>query len=110
MPHQLFAAVLRARDIYPELEKYFYRGPSLSDVTQEEFLTTKYALWIDRRSSTDNTLHGNGRAVEKSGVLLQIKKAPETSSGDLTCYVFSLEDAVAHLSVTDSSGILTIEK
>ena len=56
MPHQLFAAVLRARDIYPELEKYFYRGPSLSDVTWEEFLTTKYALWIDRRSSTDNTL------------------------------------------------------
>ena len=25
MPHQLLAAVLRARDIYPELKKYFYR-------------------------------------------------------------------------------------
>ena len=45
----------------------------------------------------------------KSGILLQIKKAPETS-GDLMCYVFSVEDAVAHLSVTDPSGILTIEK
>ena len=46
----------------------------------------------------------------KSGILLQIEKAPETSNGDLTCYVFSLEDAVAHLSVTDPSGILAIEK
>ena len=74
----------------------------------EEFLTTKFGLWIDTRSSTDNTLHGSGKTVEKSGILL--KKGPETSNGDLTCYVFSLEDAVAHLSVTDPSGILTIEK
>ena len=46
----------------------------------------------------------------KSGILLQIEKAPEPCGGDLTCYVFSLEDAVAHLSVTNPSGILTIEK
>ena len=57
----------------------------------------------------DNTLHGSGRAVEKSGTLLQIKKAPETS-GDLMCYVFSYKDAVPRLSVTDPSGILAIEK
>ena len=78
-------------------------------MTWEDFLTTKFALWIDTRSSIDNTLDGSGRAVEKSGILLQIEKAPETS-GDLMCYVFILEDAVAHLSVTDPSGILAIEK
>ena len=66
-------------------------------------------LWTDTRSSTDNTYHSSGRAVEKSGILLQIEKAPEASNGDLTCYVFSLEDAVAHLSVTNPSGILTME-
>ena len=79
-------------------------------MTWEEFLTTKFGLWIDTRSSTDNTLHGSGRAVEKSGILLQIEKVPETSNGDLTCYIFSLEDAVAHLSINDPSSILTIEK
>ena len=42
-------------------------------------------------------------------ILLRIEKAPETS-GDLMCYVFSLEDAVAHQSVTDPSGIFTFEK
>ena len=106
--HQLFKHGLQARDIYPEIKKYFYKEDS--HVTWEEFLTTKFGLWIDTRSSTDNTLHGSGRTVEKSGILLQIEKVPETSNGDLTCHVFSLEDAVAHLSVTDPSGILTIEK
>ena len=69
----------------------------------------KFGLWIDTRSSTDNTLHGSGRTVEKSGILLQIEKVPE-ASGDLTCCVFSLEDTVTHLSVADPSSILTIEK
>ena len=75
-----------------------------------QLFAAAFVLWIDTRSSTNNTLHGSGRAVEKGGILLQIEKVPETSNGDLTCYVFSLEDAVAHLSVTDPSGILTIEK
>ena len=108
MPHQLFAAGLQARDIYQELKKYFYKENS--NVTWEECLTTKFGLWIDTCSSTDNTLHGSGRTVEKSDILLQIGKVPETSNGDLICYVSSLEDAAAHLSVTDPSGILTIEK
>ena len=73
------------------------------------FLTTKSALWIAIRSSIDKTLHGSGRAGEKSGILLHIEKAPETS-GDITCYVFSHQDAVAQLSLTSFSGILTIEK
>ena len=65
---------------------------------------------MDTRSSIDNTIHGSSRTVEKSGILPQIEKVPEASNGDLTCYVFSPEDAVAHLSVIDPSSILTIEK
>ena len=79
-------------------------------MTLEEYLTTKFGLWIDTRSSIDNTLHYSGRTVEKGGMLLPIEKVPETSNVDLTCYVFSLEDAVTHLSITNPSGILTIEK
>ena len=109
MSHQLFAVALQARDIYSELKKYFYEKEH-SNVTCEEFLTPKFRLWIDTRSSTDNTLHGSSRTVEKSGILLQIKKVPEASNGDLTCNLFSPEDAVAHLTVTNPSGILTIDK
>ena len=108
MPYQLFAAGLQAGDIYPELKKYFYKEHY--NVTWEEFLTTKFGLWIDTRSSTDKTVHGSGMVVEKSGILLQIKKAAEASGGNLTYYMFSLEDSLAHLSVTDPGWILTIEK
>ena len=108
MPHQLFAAGVQTRDIYPELKKYFYKEHF--NLTWEEILTKKFGLWIDTRSNTGNTLHSSGRAVEKSGILLQIEKAPEASNSDLTCHVFSLEDAVTHLIVTDPSSILTIEK
>ena len=78
-------------------------------MTWEEFLTTKFGLWIDTHSSTENTLHSSGRAVEKSDILLQIEKAAETSGGDLTCYVFSFEDTVAYISVNENSEILTTE-
>ena len=74
MPHQLFESGLQTRDIYSELKKYFYRVHS--NETWEEFLTTKFGLWIDTRSSTINILPDSGRTVEKSGVLPQIKKAP----------------------------------
>ena len=106
MPHQLFTGGLQARGTYPELKKYFYRDHS--NVTWEEFLTTKFGLWIDTRSSTDKTIHGNGRTVES--ILLQIEEGLEASNGDLTCHVFNFEDEVAHISVTNPRGILTIEK
>ena len=77
MPHQLFAAGLGAKDIYPELKQYIYKEHV--NVTWEELLTTKFGLWIDTRWSTNNTLHGSGRAVEKSYILLQIEKSPEAS-------------------------------
>ena len=82
MPHQLCAGGLKARDIYPELKKYFYKVNS--DVTYDKFSSKKFGLWIDTRSSIDNTLHGNGRIVDK-GMALQIKKAAEASGGDLMC-------------------------
>ena len=107
VPHQLFAGGIQTRDIYLELKKYFYKEHS--NVTWEEFLVTKFALWIDTRSDTNNALHGSGRAIQ-SGISLQIEKTPEAGGGDLMCYMFSLEDAVAHLSVTDPSGVLTIGK
>ena len=66
-------------------------------------------IWRDTCSSTDNTLQRNGRTVENSSIPLKNEKEPETS-GDLTCHVFALEDAVAHIRVTDLTGILTIEK
>ena len=62
------------------------------------------------RFSTDNTLHGSGRVVEKSNVLLQLEKTAPISDGDHTHHVFSLQDPVAYLATSNPSGISTIEK
>ena len=107
IPHQLYPGGVLSRDIFPEAKKYFDKPDS--DVTWSEVLTTKFVLWIDVRSSNDNRLDGSGRTVERSGLLLQIERAADASDGDLVCYVFSLEDAIAHLN-TSSGEILTIEK
>ena len=107
IPHQLYPSGLLSRDIFPKAKKYFYKPDS--DVTWDGFLTTKFGLWIDVRSSNDNRLHGSERTVERSGILLQIERAADASDGDLVCYVFLLENAVAHLN-TSSGEILAIEK
>ena len=42
MPHQLYLGGLKARDIYQELKKNFYKEKS--NVNNEEFLSTKFGL------------------------------------------------------------------
>ena len=42
MPHQLSVGGLKARGVYPELSKCFYKENS--DVAWEEFLTKKFGL------------------------------------------------------------------
>ena len=74
IPHQLYPG-----GVLSEAKKYFY-----------EFLTTKFVLWIDLKSSNDNRLRGSGRTVERSEILLQIERAADVSDGDLVCYLFSL--------------------
>ena len=68
-------------------------------------------IWVMDRYTFEywQYLSRQWQGVEKNGILLQIEKAADTTGGDLTCHVFSLEDAVAHLSFTNPNGILTIE-
>ena len=101
MAHQLSSTDIKTRDIGLELKKYFNKKQS--NGTWEEFLIKKVELWID------NTLHVSGREDEKRCILLEIKKAPESSDGDLACHAFSLEDAVAYLTTGDPSVIITIK-
>ena len=98
MPYQLLAAGPHARDILSEQKKCFYKEHC--NVTLETFLATKFGLWIDTPSSIGNTM----------AVAEQLEKVAKSSDSDLMCHVFSLEDAVAHLTVSDLIRILTIEK
>ena len=75
-------------------------------MTWEELLMAKFGLWVDKRLSTDNSFYGS----EKKPTLIQIVKATKSSNGNITCHVFSFEDAVAHLATSYPNEILTIER
>lgn len=66
---------------------------------------TIFGLGIDTCLSTSNVIRGSGRVVEKSGILLQIKKAATISDNNLTFHVFSLEDAIFHLATSHPNEI-----
>ena len=91
-PHQLFKGSILPCNMYQEIGKRSLQEKS--DVSFEEYLTTKYGLWIDMRSSTDKKLHGSSRLVNNN-IKLQIDKIGE-STANLLCYIFAPQDAYVH--------------
>ena len=78
IPNQLYSQGMRAYQMWDEAQKYFSPGSkrhpdvgtvakdlALTDVNLGEFLTRKYSLWLDLRTSDDDSLHGSGRRIEK---------------------------------------------
>ena len=47
------------RAMFNEIKKKFYK--LVSRVPCSNFVTEKFVLWINMRSSVDNKLHGSGR-------------------------------------------------
>ena len=75
-PNQLYAQGMRSFEQYDEICKYFANDEyfkndaqaqlQLYDVSLEEYLTDRYALWLDFRIIDENELHGTER-IEKVG-------------------------------------------
>ena len=79
VPNQLYSQGMRAYQIRDEAKKYFAPGRkrhpdvrtvakdlALADVNLGEFLTSKYSLWLNLRTSDDDSLHGSGRRIENA--------------------------------------------
>ena len=107
IPNQLYSQGMRAYQQWDEAKKFLAAGSkrypevaavakdlALADVSLTDFLTTKYSLWLDLRTSDDDRLHGSGRRVENAseGVTIQITKTAETA-GALNIYLYVLMDA-----------------
>ena len=101
-PNQLCAQGMRSFEQYDEICKYFAEGSQkdnnaneiqkqlhLHNVNVGEYLTDKYALWLDFRTIDENFLHGTGRRTENAleGITLQIEKKGE-SAGALNAYIY----------------------
>jgi hypothetical protein len=70
----------------------------LADVSQMEFLTSKFCLWLDLRTTDDDNLHGSGRSVENAaeGITIQISKEAEEDR-QLNVYIFIVMDAILQI-------------
>ena len=98
---------MRSFEQHDEICKYFAEGKKkdndandvrkqvqLHDLSVGEYLTDKYALWLDFRTIDENTLHGMGRKIENAleGITLQIEKKAE-SGENLNAYIYLIIEA-----------------
>ena len=102
-PNQLYTQGMRSFEQYDKICKYFAEGKSPNEVQKHlqlhnvnvgEYLTDKYALWLDFRTTDENFLHRTGRMIENAseGITLQIEKKTE-STGALNAYIYLIMDA-----------------
>ena len=79
----------RSFEQYDEARKYFVERRlandaqaqlQLYDVSLGEYLTDRYALWLDFRTTDENELHEMDRRIENAsdGLTLQIEKKAES--------------------------------
>ena len=98
---------MRSFEQYDEIYKYFAEGKQKDNNTNEiqkhlqlynvsvgEYLTDRYALWLDFRMIDENTLHRTGSRIENAseGITLQIEKKAEMA-GNLNAYIYLIIDA-----------------
>ena len=106
-PNQLYAQGMRSFEQFDVICKYFAEGALRDNNTNEvqkhlqlynvsvgEYLTDRYALWLNYRMIDENDLHGMGRKIENAleGITLQIEKKEE-SDGALNAYIYLIMDA-----------------
>ena len=102
-PNKLYAQGMRSFEQYDEICKYFAEGKNPNEVQKHlhlhnvnvgEYLTDKYALWLDFRTIDENFLHGTGRRTENAseGITLQIERKEELA-GPLNAYIYLIMDA-----------------
>ena len=105
VPNQLYSQHMRKHNFWDEIKKLptIKRHPitnmvakdlCLSDMDMGSFLTSKYALWLDLRTTDDDELHGSGRRVENGseGMTISMTKDEEIA-GPIHIYLYILMDA-----------------
>ena len=93
-PNQLYTQGMKSFEQYDEICKYITEGKQrdnnangiqnhleLYDLSLGEYLTDRYALWLDFRTIDENEPHGTGRRIENAseGITLQIEKKAESA-------------------------------
>ena len=108
MPNRLFSKGMVPSDIWDNVKRRFFPTGSKCEVTQKAFFTgNRYGLWIELRTSPDNTIHGSGLHLNntRDGVKLEIKRKTG-GTGTITCHMFVVADAIMQIANTDLKSIM----
>ena len=107
VPNQLYSQGMKAYQQYSEITRFFaldskrdkvtnalMKDLSLTNVPLGKYLTSKYGLWLDLRSTDDNFLHGTGRRIENAseGITIQVTKEASAEKS-LNIYIYTIQDA-----------------
>ena len=107
VPNQLYSQGMKAYQQWDEINKFFAltskrsretdkfaKDLKFSDTTLEKNLTKRFALWLDLRTTDDNSLHGSGRRIENAseGITIQITKEAGADE-PINVYLFVIQDA-----------------
>ena len=107
VPNQLYSQGMKAYQQWDEINKFFAltskrdketdkfaKDLNFSDTTLEKYLTKRFALWLDLRTTDDNSLHGSGRRIENAseGITIQITKEAGANI-PINVYLFVIQDA-----------------
>ena len=91
VPNKVYSQGLKPNDIYKEVVRRF--GDHVSPT--QFFHGSKYALWVDLRTTEDNEIHGQGLKLvsTQDGVTLEIKRTKNSTDKNINCYLFVVSDA-----------------
>ena len=107
VPNQLYSQGMKAYQQWDEINKFFAltskrdketdkfaKDLNFSDTTLEKYLTKRFALWLDLRTTDDNSLQGSGRRIENAseGITIQITKEAGADE-PINVYLFVIQDA-----------------
>ena len=103
MPNQLYSKGMIHSDFWEAIKR---RMGSKGSVKEKDFYAgDKFGLWIDLRTFFDNSIHGGGLRNTKDGVKLEIKRKTG-GSGNITCHMFLVADAVMEIMSKDLKSIV----
>ena len=103
MPNQLYSKGMIHSDFWESVKRRM--GGSGSVKEKDFYAGDKFGLWIDLRTFFDNSIHGGGLRNTKDGVKLEIKRKTG-GSGNITCHMFLVADAVMEIMSKDLKSIV----
>ena len=101
--NKVFPEGMRMIDQWPEIKKHFMSEDMKKShdcyMTMEKYYgdDNHYGLWLDLRTTEDNTLHGSGKALQntKDGIQLAITK--DGAKGPYQMHIFIVSDAQVNI-------------